>query len=182
MTKTVRALGLVLVLSGAVLVGLSSDALTSMSADRGVSVDVASDPNAVVGLTYPNDVSGVGEPRTVELQSENADYGGCIFFFICLDYGYNTVELVRISDQLESSVLTIEELTYETTGETIVSVNDRSATGALRRVTMRARCPNGGGAQQAATSTVSMSIQATDESGTLSVELTRDIRVECVPD
>ena len=182
MTRTVRTIGLLLVLSGAVLVGLSSDALTSMNADRGVSVDVANDQNAIVGLTYPNDVSGVGEPRTVELRSDDADSGRCFLIFFCFDYRYNSVELVRVADQLQSSTLTVEEITYETTGPVVATVNDQSATGALRTVSVTAECSNRGGNQQAASTTVSVTVRATDESETLSVELTRDIRVECLPD
>lgn len=75
-----------------------------MSADRGVSVDVASDSNAVVGLTYPNDVSGAGEQRVVELRSDDADRGGCLWIF-CTDYEYESVELIRISDALGSHSL-----------------------------------------------------------------------------
>ena len=170
-----------LVLSGAVLVGLSSDALTSMSADRGVSVDVASDPNAVVGLTYPNDVSGAGEQRVIELRSDDADRGGCFWIF-CSDYGYENVELVRISDALGSDSLQIDELDYETTNQEMADLSNESPVDALRTVEGTFSCDNRFGYQQAANATATMTLAVSDTDGTFSVELTREIRVECVPD
>lgn len=64
----------------------------------------------------------------------------------------------------------------------MADLNDESPVDALRTVEGTFSCDNRFGYQQAATTTVTMTLAVSDTDGTFSVELSREIRVECVPD
>ncbi len=173
--KTITKLGLGLLVVGAAVLVTSSGAFDSLSADRGIGVETAPDADAYVGLEYPD----ADQDRVIRLQSNEADRGGCFWFF-CFNYVYEDVEITVITDQTASNELIVEDLTVERDGDGITNeIRKETASDSLQVVTGDFECQNSFG-QQAASTTLTISLEASD--GSFSTTLEREVTVECVPD
>ena len=170
-----KYLGMAMVVSGAVLIIIGSGAFDRTEASRGVAIDVAGDQDAFLGVEYP-------EGRPVNLQSADADAGGCIFFgLICFEYQYNDRDILLLENntagKLSADTVTATVDNNDITGGAGLRVED--ANNGLRKVVGDFRCPNNAGDQGSRTGTVTVDVQT---SGSLEVDLQRQLEVECVPD
>ncbi|QCC59118.1 hypothetical protein NP511_11825 [Natrinema thermotolerans] len=170
--RSLRALSLGLILIGGLILAAPNGAFDLMSADRGVNVETASDENALVGI----------EKEPISLVEENGNIQcdlqeGCV-------YEYTDVELVRITDQTPSSELEITDgevnISTETTDypshqeDEITRVNDEY----IVEGTLWCDATWFFGFYQERSSTdLSMDLETSD--GTITVELEREIPVQC---
>ncbi len=180
--KTITKLGLGLLVVGAAVLVTSSGAFDSLSADRGIGVETAPDADAYVGLEYPE----ADQARTIRLESSTADSGGFCVLYSCDPYRYDDVDVVVITDQTASGNLVVEDLTVVSTGDDVTAaINEEYGENSLRVVRGDFECQVdpvflGYGTQQAATATLTISLEASD--GSFSTTLEREVTVECVPD
>ena len=139
--RTITIIGLGLVAVGLLIVAASSGAFDATGADRGVEVTTAADDRALLGLEYPS------SEGTLELASGQSDGGGWCFF-VCLDYRYTDEELLRLEDNTGSGNLSVEEITFDTSGDDIVGGNGlrhESADDGFRVLRGDFSCPTKGG-------------------------------------
>ncbi|OLZ39549.1 hypothetical protein A6E15_00475 [Natrinema saccharevitans] len=174
-------LGVGLIISGAILVAVSSGAFDATLADRGVEIETASDDDALLGLNYST------SDRTVTLESGDSNGGGFCLFGGCSSYRYNDRKAVLLEDNAPSGELTMETLSVNFQGPDMTRRNgvryDQTPNG-IRIVLGDFSCPAEGdwgfGDQQQQSGTIIVDGVFSD--GTVTVGLEREIDVECVPD
>lgn len=178
--RTAQRFAIAVMLCGVLVLALSTGSLLSGTADRSVTVETASDANAVLGLTYPEAVTPSTPDPTVQLASGDARSGGC-FWFWCFDYTYPDVDLVTLSDNADNSTLIVDELEYQSSNAGMTdSLSNRSNTDGLRTVSGSFVCEAQPSGQQAEQTEVSISVVASDQNGSVVVDLTRTVVVECL--
>ncbi|WP_121741810.1 hypothetical protein [Natronorubrum halophilum] len=181
--RWITYLGFGLLVVGSLAVVASSGAFDSTVADRGVAVETAGDEDALLGLEYPS------EERVLELESENGDLGGFGFcFFGCPDYEYDAESVVVLEDNTPSGPLSIEDVSFSKANDEDDIIDEESlrrepAEDGFRVVLGDFSCPTSGDfspSQQESDATVTVAIEVSD--GEVSIDLEREIDVECVPD
>lgn len=177
--RVITYVGIVLVVVGAIALAASSGAFDSSAADRGSTIETASDGSALLGLEYSN-----GEQ--VELESANSDSGGNCFLVWCSDFRYNDVEIVTLEDNTPSQDLTIEPQEVSIDNEEMVRNNIRYDTTDNGHPVILAdfNCPaesSWSGARQTSDSgIITVSVEASD--GNVTIDLDREVRIDCVQD
>ena len=180
--RTAKLIGLAMVISGAVLTAMGSGAFDASEAGRAVAIETADDQNGFLGVEYPQ-----GEP--VQLSSGDADGGGFCFFGACSQYRYNDRTVLLLTD---NAGLSIENVDTSVDNGAITGgsgVRDEPTPNGLRAIVGDFRCPassTGGffsiGDQGARTGTVTATIDAQENGGSMRVELERQVQIECIPD
>ncbi|MGQ3411529.1 hypothetical protein ACT4ML_04605 [Natrinema sp. LN54] len=179
--RLITLLGFVLLALGTVLVISSIGAFDSTAADRSAGIETATDENAYLGIVYDDQLV----ERTLELESNNADGGGGCIFYSCNEYEYDDRELVVFEDNVPEGELSTVD------GE--ATIDDSNLTGGdelrveydqgIAVVRGDFRCPVdpvllGSGEQRDPTTTATISLEASD--GNATVELERDVEIDCV--
>ncbi|SDC34974.1 hypothetical protein [Natrinema hispanicum] len=185
--RLIKMLGVVLLLAGSLIVVSSSGAFDSLDADRGVTVKTAADENAYLGVKYDDKLttSTDGTP-TLELESGKADGGGfCIFD--CYDYEYNDMEIIIFEDNTATGGLSIADESFATDNGDVAARNDLRIKNDQGIGVMRGdfNCPADRRGlfefyQEEASTKTTVSIQASD--GDVTINLKREVNIECVPD
>ncbi|QCS41131.1 hypothetical protein [Natrinema versiforme] len=171
-----------LVVVGAIALAASSGAFDSSAADRGSTVETASDGSALLSLDYPN-----GEQ--IELESSNSDRGVlCIIFGPCDGFRYNDVEIVVFADNTSSQQLTVEEIDISIDNTDMIRGDQlrdetRNNGNEINAVLGDFKCPaerDGLFSRQQTedSGTVTVWVKASD--GNVTVELERDVEIDCV--
>ena len=185
--RLIKTLGVVLLLAGSLVVVSSSGAFDSLDAGRGVSVETAADENAYLGVKYDDKLttSTDGTP-TLELESGKADGGGFCFFG-CSDYEYNGREMIIFEDNTATGDLSITDESFTTDNRDVAAQNDLRIEYDQGIGVMRGdfSCPSGGtlwgyGDQEEDSAKTTVNIQASD--GDVTINLEREVNIECVPD
>jgi hypothetical protein len=173
-----RYLGMVMVVSGAVLIIVGSGAFDRTEANRGVAIDVAGDQDAFLGIEYP-------EGRPINLQSADADGGGGCFFGFCADYQYNDRVLLTLENNSAGDI-SVESITATVDNPDITGgsgLRNQDTAGGLSEVVGDLRCPSSGlfgpGDQGSGTGTVTVEVNT---GGSLKINLERKIEIKCIPD
>lgn len=171
--RTTEYLGVAFVLAGCLLVLASTGAFDATHAERGMAVDTATDSNAFLGLNYSS-------PGRL-LQLETSDR----WFCLGSSCYYNDVELVRFENNTAGDLNITQVAVQESGGVGTFGDGIRYEAGPpnIGRVLGDFTCPASGGfivptQQNSATSTVTLDVVAQGDN--LSVDLSRDITVECV--
>ncbi|WP_455448959.1 hypothetical protein [Natrinema thermotolerans] len=178
--RRTTTVGIALIVTGAFIAVASSGAFDATTADRGTEIQTAADENALLGLEYATD------DRTIVLESDDSDGGGGCFF-VCADYRYNDRRAVLIEDNTVSGELTIERLSVDFEGDDMTGgdgVRHEATNSGIRVVLGDFRCPSegvfGSGDQQQQSGRILVDGEFSD--GTVTIDLEREINVECVPD
>ncbi|ELZ18302.1 hypothetical protein C478_01550 [Natrinema thermotolerans DSM 11552] len=171
--RSLTALGIGLILIGGIVLAAPSGAFDLTSADRGVGVETASDEDALVGI----------EKEPISLTENDATR---LVWSSGLKYEYTDVELVTITDRTQSSDLEVTDAGLNmSTGDTdypdlqedeIVMANGEfTVEGTLRcdaRIVGFLQFD-----QQSSSTNLTMDLETSD--GTITVELEREIPVQC---
>lgn len=173
-------LGLALFVLGAVAILVSSGAFDAVTADRSANIDVAeNDQEAILNVSYPNS-------KEIELIEQDRD-GLCSVFPPCVDY--NNRQVIMFVDNTSAEQLSISEISFDSETDSNLRIDSgptaqTTGTG-LAVVTASFECDaswvgffdlsqnNGRGS-------ITTDIVVSD--GNLSVELSREVDIHCVPD
>ncbi|ELY54008.1 hypothetical protein C493_13198 [Natronolimnohabitans innermongolicus JCM 12255] len=160
---------------GALVLVASSGAFDATSADRGVGIETASDEDALLGLEYD---------ETHQLVSTNGE-GSCTGFIIgscAFEYEEDLIHLEDNTVERDLDIWLEDGTTSDTEIVDDISINDETAT-----VEGSFQCPAGGyflvptpGDQAEASETATIAIAASNDDVT--IELERDVTIQCQPD
>ncbi|WP_135822769.1 hypothetical protein [Halostella litorea] len=175
--------GIALLVCGALVFLAPSGAFSSTVAERGTTVQTASDANALVGIEYPAAEDGT---RTVQLESGQADEGGGCFF-VCSDYEYNNIGITLFTDQTGASNLAVDQIEVSNTNGDMIGgegLREEQPENGMQAIRGDFRCSSSGifgsGDQQHDSTNITVSLEASNQN--LTVSLDREITVECVQD
>lgn len=174
-------LALVLIATGLFVAVDPPSAFDTNVSERDVGIETAPDESAFVGVVPDGQLTADG---TLRLESANSDGGG-LCFFVCTDFEYDARDLLTFEGNVPAT-LTVDQATVTASNGAITGGDGLRLANAPGVGTARGdfRCPAGGlfggGNQQTRSATVT--VDATLSGGDTTVELQRQVDVECVPD
>jgi len=174
-------IGLALLLVGCGLLLVSSGAFDSIDADRGVSLDVANDSEALLNISYPN-----GQP--INLSASDAD-NYISTFDTCgplADCEYSDIAVLVLSDNTARNELEVTgDIQFGTRSDSNLTImgdlfEDPSGSG-LTTVRASLECEEDSslfGSQYHGSGWIEMDLSVTD--GNMTIDATRRVNVNCI--
>lgn len=165
--RTLRYLGVALLVAGGLLVLAPTGAFDASDADRGLAVEAAGDATAALGIDYAS------PDRVIRLESPD----GCLLCF------HTGEELALLEDNTAAGELTVTDFEFAESGDLTFfrGVTNVSDPNGIEAIIGDFDCPTTGFPdfeQGDARTTVTMDITVSD--GDVTISVTRSVVVECV--
>lgn len=174
--RAARYVALALVVAGLLVTIVGSGGTVSVSGERGGDIETVDDPDAYVGLEYP-EAEESGDP-IVELIPADGNLDCDFGFDVCWfgDMEYDNVRIVTISDQTDTQ-LSEDYLTHSLSGDVDGDTEDVGSLNTEITVQGDFTCDVLFGQQQEASGEVTVTLETSSDE--MTVELDRQVDVEC---